>query len=173
MNDEQHAFWLGYIRQLADLLGLKDWRIELDRDPTNREGAGASNYTYYGRKKADITFGPSFLVQSPEDQRYILAHECLHCHFDHIHKGVIAYAESKGDGDESYFAQAHLRDFENIVDTVAVIVAPFLPLPGSADHETFADIDPSDLRFVTFADPSPVKLPGFVVPTETFNGADR
>jgi hypothetical protein len=129
MNDQQHAYWLAYIRQLADLLGLKDWRIELDRDPCTRESAGASNYTYYGRKKADIALGTSFLLQSPDDQRYILAHECLHCHFDRLHKGVIDYAESKGDSDDSYFAQSHRRDFENIVDTMAVIVAPFLPLP--------------------------------------------
>ena len=130
MNDEQHAFWLAYIRQLADLLGLKDWRIDLDRDPVNREGPGASNYTYYGRKAADIALGPSFPNQSPEDQRWILAHECLHCHFDRLHKGVIDYAESKGDSDDSYFAKAHLRDFEAVVDTMAVIIAPFLPLPG-------------------------------------------
>lgn len=137
MNDQQHAFWLAYIRQLADLLGLKDWRIDLDRDSVNREGPGASNYTYYGRKAADIALGPSFPNQSPEDQRWILAHECLHCHFDRLHKGVIDYAESKGDSDDSYFAKAHLRDFEAVVDTMAVIVAPFLPLPGYAHSEPF------------------------------------
>ena len=133
MNDEQHAFWLAYIRHLADWLGLKDWRIDLDRDPCTRETAGASNFTFYGRKKADITFGQSFLQQPVEDQRWIVAHELLHCHFDRMHKGVIDYAESKGDDNESYFAQSHLRDFEAVVDTMAVIVATFLPLPGEIE----------------------------------------
>ncbi len=73
----------------------------------------------------------------------MMAHELLHCHFDHILKGVQDYAESKGDGEDSYFAKSHLRDFENIVDTMAVIIAPFLPLPLKyvpSDDEIFGHV---------------------------------
>lgn len=159
MNDQQHAFWLAYIRQLADLLGLKDWRIELDRDPTTRAEAGASNFTYYGRRVADITLGPAFKSYAVDLQREIITHELLHCHFARMHAGVCDYAESHGDGNESYFAQSHLRDFEAVVDTVAVIVAPFLPLPGVVRGYEYG-INHLNGRRIT-------------VPTETFNGPAR
>jgi hypothetical protein len=128
MNDEQHAFWLGYIRQLADLMQLKDWDIDLSRGEPQSNTADAEICTYYGQRGAAISLPVKFFAQSPERQRYFIAHELMHCHSEDLSECIRLYINHNGHMDD-LIAQVYRREEEVLVDNLARVIAPFLPLP--------------------------------------------
>lgn len=139
MNDEQHAFWLAYIRQLADLMQLRDWDIALSRGAPQSDTADAEICTFYGQRGAEISLPVKFFAQTPERQRRFVAHELMHCHVEDLSECMRLYVNNNGHM-EGLIAQVYRREEEVLVDTLAHVVAPFLPLPPTTDpHSAAAD----------------------------------
>lgn len=114
-----------YLRALADLLALKDWRFVIkDENPADRDAA-ASTCIWYGRKRATIRFSEEFLRESEENQRHTSAHELIHCHLDTLERLATREVES---GD---LIRPIRLALELAVDGLADAIAPFLPLPGA------------------------------------------
>lgn len=128
MNDEQHSFWLAYIRDLADMLKLKDWDIQLSRGEPDSATADAEIRTWYGQRGADVRLPDKFFAQQGPQQRYFITHELMHCHVDSYSECTRLYVNNNGDR-EAYIAQVYQREEEMLVDTLARVVAEFLPLP--------------------------------------------
>src|ERR1043166_6218667 len=82
MTDPRRQRFLPYVRQLADLMGLKDWDIRIadegPEDPNHR----AEMDCRYGRKLAWIHLADVMLEEEPQEQRQCLVHELIHPHFD-------------------------------------------------------------------------------------------
>ena len=128
MNDATHAYWLSYIRQVADLLHLKDWDLLLSQGEPESATCDAEIRTWYGQRGADIRLPDKFFAQTPERQRHFIAHELMRCHTDSYSECTRLYVNNNGDH-EAYIAQVYQREEEMLVDTLARVVAPFLPLP--------------------------------------------
>ena len=115
--------WVPYVRQLADILHLKDWRIDVYEDAPGDPNAIASCNPIDGRKYAVIRLGESFLTDTPDDQRQTLTHELMHCHLGPMARMI----ESHGD-----FPPAAKLAMEYCVDGLADAIAPLLPMPPAS-----------------------------------------
>ena len=111
--------WAPYVRQLADILRLKDWRIQVLED-LPPENALASCAPVEGRKYANLRLGECFLVDAAEEQRHTIVHELLHCHLGPMTRMIEAH-----DG----MPPAAMLALEYCVDGLADAIAPLLPLP--------------------------------------------
>lgn len=114
----------GYVRRLADLMTLRDWRFAVV-DEAADQGHNAQVSVTYGQKHARIWFAWDFAAKPPDEQRYVVVHELLHCHFDMADR--IA-----GHGLKGGRKNAIRITLEHGVDDVARALAPHLPLPGVA-----------------------------------------
>ena len=133
MRDEQHAAFSAYLRDLADVMGLRDWEIDLAREDASGPDTGASCSTTYGRKVATIHFGADFFYESPETQRYYCVHELLHCHFRAIVEARDGLEDLLGTPANLVFVDRMRSAEEWAVDAIAGAIAPFLPLPPSGE----------------------------------------
>jgi hypothetical protein len=123
MIDPRRASFAPYLRTLADLMGLRDWRAEIHaEEPPESPESRASVECLYGRKYCIVRLGDAFLDSAPADQRQTLVHELTHCHFDAAYSVA---AEPLGEA----VAGIYRRLFEYGIDALAVAWAPHLPLP--------------------------------------------
>lgn len=119
-----------YVRELADLLGLRDWAIVLDEEPAEEEYDAYINMTA-GQRRAVLRIGPSHWKDTPEEQRHTLVHELLHPHFHEAQAIVERNASMLGVTGQVLGAE-HKNFIEHGVDAVAVAISPFFPLPPEA-----------------------------------------
>jgi hypothetical protein len=112
--------WAPYVRDVADRLALKDWRVVVADDvPTDRDCL-ASVYCCEGRKIATIRFNDSFLEDTRDRQRHIVVHELVHAHL-----AAYVRAVEKKTNDDDVLALLH----EYATDSLADAIAPLVPLP--------------------------------------------
>lgn len=129
MTDDQHAYWLAYLRYLADQIGLKDWEIDLKRDHPDDANAAASMRAVVGRRKVCIRLGDGFYADTPENQRHYALHELLHVHLDDIDTAVWQASDIIG-GDTFRLMEKVIKDrVEFAVDNIAAAIGPAYPLP--------------------------------------------
>ncbi len=115
--------WAPYVRQLADILHLRDWRLDIDDgQPSDSEAVAACN-PVAGRKVATIYLSELFLTSDPADQRHTLTHELLHCHLGPMTR-MLDIREAR--------TPEWTLAMEYGVDGLADAIAPLLPLPPAA-----------------------------------------
>ena len=112
--------WAPYCRQLADILHLKDWSIDVIEELPSGSDAIASCAPVSGRKYAVIRLAEFFLTDTAAQQRHTLTHELLHCHF----APMMRLMESTDS-----FGNAEKLTMEYFVDGLADAIAPLLPMP--------------------------------------------
>ena len=115
--------WQPYVRKLADLMRLRDWRVEIAEDAPSDANAIASCNPIEGRKFAVIRLSESFFTDSRDDQRQTLAHELLHCHTGPLQRLLEA---------EESCTPAVRHAIEYCVDGLADAIAPLLPDPPAS-----------------------------------------
>ncbi len=131
MTDIQHEQLSAYIRQLADLLGLKDWDIELLSEPADGD-LNAQVQPIIGRKCATINVCSTWWSLSLEEMRQTTAHELIHLHFAnclHVVEIDLAKAGVLGSSAFRVLRETCIRQQEYGVDGLATAIAPLLPLP--------------------------------------------
>lgn len=117
-----------YVRHVADLMELRDWTVELGREPTPDGIAGRCNIVY-GRKLARIGVASDFRDDDPESQRQTIAHELVHCHLDSAYNMVQNDLEDLlGKPADTVFLLGYKRQMEYGVDALASAIAKHLPL---------------------------------------------
>lgn len=120
-----------YVRYVADEMGLKDWKINVLREPPNdKEHAGECD-ARFGRKLANITFHPGFRDDKPEEQRQTVVHELLHCHFAAAESVVYNMGFKSGyltDGQRTMIDGAYMQAHEYAIDGVAAAFADVFDL---------------------------------------------
>jgi hypothetical protein len=119
----RRARWAPYVRQLADILHLRDWRIEVYEEAPSDSTATASCEPVTGRKFGVIRLSESFLTDGKVDQRHTLTHELLHCHLGPMTRLLEAH---------DTFNPAVRLAMEYCVDGLTDAIAPLLPEPPAS-----------------------------------------
>lgn len=73
MTDDDYTYWTAYVRQIADLLNLKDWRIDVFRD-RSEDGTEAQVHLMADARRARIALGDAW---APERRRKSGAQLCM------------------------------------------------------------------------------------------------
>jgi hypothetical protein len=115
--------WAPYVRKLADILHLRDWRVDVNEESPADSNAWASCCPIEGRKCAEVRLSESFLNDEKIDQRQTITHELLHCHLGPMWRVI----EAEGNAT----AAAKLA-MEYCVDGLADAIAPLLPEPPAS-----------------------------------------
>jgi hypothetical protein len=111
--------WLPYIRRIADLMMLKDWRIEISEEHP-ADGAHASCEPVQGRKFATLRLSSGFVEGTQHEQRQTVVHELIHCHFGHAWRLLEV---------NDHMTTGAKMALEYGIDGLADAIAPLLPLP--------------------------------------------
>jgi hypothetical protein len=114
--------WQPYVEDIAARMRLGHWRITIVDESPRDDGTLASVHPWYGRHAATVRLSDGFLVEMPEEQRYVIIHELLHCHLAHLDKLI-------EDDLSTDAGRAYRLANEYAVDSLAQAIAPFLPLP--------------------------------------------
>jgi hypothetical protein len=130
LTDAQHAAFQEYLHALAQRLILADWVVELKREPAE-DGAIASVCVWDVENYASVYLRwPDFFHKSRDSQRETLVHELLHLVTDRPKRVMEQLAEQLSDNSACQFArEAHRKELEIVVQRLARILAPGLPLP--------------------------------------------
>ncbi len=115
-----------YIRDLADRLCLKDWRVEVIEETVNSKHHNAEIGTICGYKDARIQLCEDFFAKGPAKQRSILCHELVHLHLaqlDDFLRPILGASQQT--------TYDLLR--EMAVDEIAHAVGAHLPMPAVED----------------------------------------
>lgn len=119
---KSHKWIRGYLREIADLLWLRDWTIEIESDEPESSEAIAAIRPIWGRRRALIRFRDDFWNMDSEDQRQTIVHELIHCHFAESLHWAREVMKARPHG-------AYLLMHETSVDALADAIASLLPLP--------------------------------------------
>lgn len=129
LSDAEHAKWERYIRQLGDALLLRDWELDLSRENAGSDCWASINVSEV-ENQATIRFGMEWPQHRPDEQREFLVHELLHIHADRPQRVMAQLAEQWGENSACQFArEAHRKETEILVNNLARLLAPGLPLP--------------------------------------------
>lgn len=128
MTDDQYRVLVNYIRDIADVIGLKDWQFVLERKPAEDFNI-ASTEIWGDSVTASVFIGPLFWKYGPRMQREVLVHELIHWHTDKLYKAAREPLRISL-GHQAYdVALASLKqNHELAVDAIAAAWARFLPL---------------------------------------------
>lgn len=119
---EQIARVRPYVRDMADRMCLKDWRIEVLEDTPDDKGCNAEIETISGYKTARIRLALDFFENDDEHRRYILCHELVHLHLSLVDDFLRPIM-----GGSQQTTYDLLR--ERAVDEMAHALAPHMPMP--------------------------------------------
>jgi len=119
-----------YAEQLASLMGLADWTIEVCHEPTDVD-TYAEIECVYGQRLAKISLNPNWTAYSRETQRDTLVHELVHAllaPFSQMAYDVVD-ALTLNEGAQCVAKAALAGSEEWVVDPISIAWAPYLPLP--------------------------------------------
>ena len=117
-----------YVRQLAALLSLDHWRIDLDPIPA-AEDATAQIRVIEGQQRAMLQLGKEYPTLTPDDQRSTILHELIHIFLWPPTETVTHIASVLSRDAYTIFEAAHNLAIERATDALAVAVAGLFPLP--------------------------------------------
>ena len=130
MNDPQQAAIQAYARDLADRLLLRDWEVRVFRDPPSSGQAYASAHTFDTEDHVIVRVCDEFFGHAHEDQREWMTHELIHAHVCRLQDVMVQLKDQFPDNAAIVFAkQAHHLAIEVVVQKMARLLAPTLPLP--------------------------------------------
>lgn len=116
-----------YIRELADLMGLRDWTFDLAAQPSKSD-TYASIHCVHGQRHAKLKLCREFRTLTPAYQRATLVHELVHCHVEDADELARTLAtEELGRQAAKTFERAFELALEHAVDGIAEAWAPKLP----------------------------------------------
>lgn len=124
-----------YLRELADLMGLRDWTITFNEDAPAEEDAGGRVEIVYGRKYASIQIHAAWTTDTPETLRYYCVHELVHAHLEPMRWALNSVQTLLGSMAFEVLEGAHTDALEVAIDGIAREWATHLPLPILADEE--------------------------------------
>lgn len=128
MNDAQHSAYSAYLRALADALLLRDWEIELLRQWAN-DGAYADCQVYHKEQHMRVRVCEGIWGNPREQIREWLTHEIFHAHIGRLDRLVEHFTEIVDNPGAALFEKEYDDETEILVQNLARIIAPFMPLP--------------------------------------------
>lgn len=132
LSVKNHAALVGYVREIAAVLGLSHWSLRLPADEYAEDGTHAHCESIEGRHYSTIRFARNFLESDDAEVRYVVTHELLHCHTADLSDCVshdLRAVRSMSRSELRLFRAGFARREEYLVDALASVIAPMLPLP--------------------------------------------
>lgn len=123
MTDPRKQAYQSYVREIADRMGLKDWRITIEDKPPENPNSQASIWMAYGQRLARLYLSEAFLNESPEERRDTIVHELVHLH-------LAPANDIAGESMPAAVKPAYERMFEYAVDALTKCICPAIPLPS-------------------------------------------
>lgn len=118
-----------YVRELADLMGLRDWTIQVEVGGDDLVGYAGRCNVPYGQKFATIRLAPSWAKETWSELRNTCVHELIHCHMMPIRWSINNVQNHLSPSMFDMFTGSY-TDFEELaVDGIATAWAETLPLP--------------------------------------------
>lgn len=113
-------------------MGLRDWKFFIPDDSfaeEDHDDAIADVKPVHGRRVAEIRFCSTIRECHPTVVRHATVHELVHCHFHQMQEQVEQdlVGELSRQADE-LFSHSFRRNLENGVDSIATVIAEFMPL---------------------------------------------
>ena len=128
MTNKQYASLGRYVRHVANLLGLRDWTLEISHQPCDGESLASINPTF-GRKLAEMNFCANWPELDPAVQRHAIVHELIHAHLAGLQTYVYhALPTLLGEAGWSAFESAYRQQNELATDGIADGIAATFPL---------------------------------------------
>ena len=118
-----------YTRQLAALIGLGHWRIDMEVEPAD-DDSDASIRVISGQQRALLRIGKTYAGQSREDQRSTILHELIHIYLWGCSEAAEHAQPALGTAAAQVFTAQHELAIERATDALAVAIAPHYPLPA-------------------------------------------
>jgi hypothetical protein len=128
VDDATYTTELRYLRELADLLGLRDWHITLSRGIA-AEGSRAQVDIHRTKDECEVRLSNQWRSFSLEQRRLTITHELLHAHTSRLHRVMTRLADVADGPSMEYAKRAHDEEEEIVVQRLARVIAPYLPLP--------------------------------------------
>lgn len=130
MDDATQAYWQKYVDILQPLLRLRDWDVTVCRERPDNESHGASIGCFYGQKRAELCIHMQhFNGLSDYDKKVTIAHELMHLHTARTKDFVRTFCDTQSEETHGFFWSVYYEAFEEETETLAQIIAPFLPDP--------------------------------------------
>jgi hypothetical protein len=127
VNKSEHKKVEQYLRQLGDLLELRDWTLELETSEPDDESDAHVHITY-GRKLAQVYVANDIVADRPR-LRQSLVHELVHCHLESATNMVLNdLSDVLGKPVDHVFWAGYKRQVEYATDALATALARRLPL---------------------------------------------
>lgn len=130
MTETQWKTLGDYVRDMADVLGLRDWWLFLDHTPSD-DDCVASVKVIYGRRNATIRVSTTFMDERLDAQRNSIIHELLHCHTSQIVNCVdhdLHNSGALGTQALDLLMNTMLRTTELAVDAISMSIADRYPM---------------------------------------------
>jgi hypothetical protein len=121
-----------YVREIADLVGLRDWVVGVADDTPDREDANAQACVPFGRRAVMIKFSPGWADRDPDELRQTVVHELVHCHLWSLDQRICDLHGIIGSAAYEVLEKAHHENLEHAVDAIALAWSETLPLPIKA-----------------------------------------
>lgn len=126
--DRPQTALIDYIRYLADLLNLGQWKITINPKPAG-DDAIAEVVVTPGQQVAKISVQLGFMDLPAEDIRSAILHELVHVHLWAMSEAADHAAPHLGTVGAAVFEAAHTLANERATDAISLAIAPFFPLP--------------------------------------------
>lgn len=129
MKKRDHKALSAYVRTVADMIGLKDWQIIVDRDYLEADDTRAAICSpVYGRKLGHIQFNRNVRNDRLDEIRNTVVHELIHCHLSQVQSQVECDLDkilpAKAD---VLFYRSFCRNVEFAVDGLAAGFCDYVP----------------------------------------------
>jgi hypothetical protein len=119
-----------YVREIADLMGLRDWTVHLRPGDPEEENHKACAQVTFGRRYVNLWFRRGWWTWSPAELRSAVVHELLHAHLNPVgHSTINNVAHLIGHKPYLVAWEAMTLQLELATDAIAEAWAVTLPLP--------------------------------------------
>lgn len=126
-----------YTRELANLIGLRDWTVNLEVREHDDGETCATQEVAWGTQRVRISISPEWRMWKADDLRATLVHELVHCHMVRMMwtwngaiRDLAKYKPLRKALDRAYHT-----DHEVATEAIATAWAELLPLPGEVGDE--------------------------------------
>lgn len=127
-----------YIRQMAALMGLKDWEISLEAGNPENENHAACCATVYGRRILNIWFREGWEEWDGDELRVTVIHELLHAYHNPLRGPIDNLQPHIGGLAHALTLEAYNDLMEVAIDSIATAWAETLPLPTGEPQQEAA-----------------------------------
>lgn len=115
-------------REIANLMGLRDWALEVEHHPPADHQALLTVEMPADRKLMLLRAGPGFWQLEEPEMRHALVHECGHALLRDMYETVRAGVRGELAGAALRIYMTHVAtEKERAVDVLASVIAPRLP----------------------------------------------